>query len=204
MAPGRIVTCVARVPADGIGGPELDAGVDLLERSSLDAAVYASTSSGYAIGCDAEEAFVASLARRLGIPVLATCSSAVRAVRVLQVRRLALVHPPWFGPDLNELGARFFGGAGIDVVASDSAALPPHPDQIEARAVHEWTARNVSDEAEAVFIGGNGFRAAGAIASLEETLGRPVLTANQVLVWSVVAATRATFDVRGFGGLFAH
>jgi maleate isomerase len=31
-----------------------------------------------------------------------------------------------------------------------------------------------------VFIGGNGFRAIGAIASLEEDLGCPVLSANQV------------------------
>lgn len=33
---------------------------------------------------------------------------------------------------------------------------------------------------EGVFIAGNGFRAIGVIAALEEDLGRPVLTANQV------------------------
>jgi maleate cis-trans isomerase len=37
----------------------------------------------------------------------------------------------------------------------------------------------VGDAAEAVFIGGNGFRAAGAIAPLEKAIGRPILTSNQ-------------------------
>jgi maleate cis-trans isomerase len=35
--------------------------------------------------------------------------------------------------------------------------------------------------AEAVFFGGNGFRAIGMIAALEQALGRPVLTGNQVV-----------------------
>jgi maleate isomerase len=37
--------------------------------------------------------------------------------------------------------------------------------------------------AEAVFFGGNGFRAIVMIAALEEDLGRPVLTGNQVAFW---------------------
>jgi maleate isomerase len=38
-------------------------------------------------------------------------------------------------------------------------------------------------EAEAVLFSGNGFRAIGAIAALEEDLGRPVTTANLVAFW---------------------
>ena len=37
--------------------------------------------------------------------------------------------------------------------------------------------------AEGVFIGGNGFRAIGVIKALEDSLDRPVLTANQVAFW---------------------
>jgi maleate isomerase len=54
-----------------------------------------------------------------------------------------------------------------------------------------------------VFVGGNGFRAVGTIDALESTLGRPVLTANQVLLWAALRATRAPTAIDGYGRLFA-
>jgi maleate isomerase len=211
MAPGRVLTCVARVSA-GVGTPaalhtltaksSLDETVEMLGQGSLDVIVYASTSSAYAIGFDAEGAVVSRLARRVGIPVLATCASAVRALRVLGVHRIALVDPPWFDAELNELGAAYFQSAGFAVLSSTSAAVSQDPDRIDAAAVYEWTSRHVSDDAEAVFIGGNGFRVVGAIEALEAALGRPVLTSNQVLLWNVLAHVDATLEVRGYGRLF--
>jgi CheY-like chemotaxis protein len=41
--------------------------------------------------------------------------------------------------------------------------------------IYEWTRAHVLKNADAVFIGGNGFRAVGAIEALEKDLGRPVL-----------------------------
>jgi maleate isomerase len=222
MAPGRVVTCVARVSSDaasvGVGAtpttlsglrtlaapPFLDAAADMLGRSSVDVIGYASTSSAYAIGSDAEAAVVSRLTRQVGTPVLATCASAVLALRVLDVERIALVDPPWFDAELNELGAAYFRSEGFEVVASTSADLSRDPRRIEAVAVFEWTSRHVSDDAEAVFIGGNGFRAAGAIAALEAAIERPVLTSNQVLLWNLLAHAGATFEVGGYGQLFVH
>jgi len=40
--------------------------------------------------------------------------------------------------------------------------------------------------AEAVLFSGNGFGAIGVIAALEEDLGRPALTVNQVALWSAL------------------
>jgi maleate isomerase len=222
MAPGRVITCVVRVSADaaaiGVGvdpttpsglralaaPPFLDEAAEMLGQGSVDVIGYASTSSAYAIGFDAEAALVSRFSGRVGIPVVATCTSAVLALRVLGVERIALVDPPWFDAELNELGAAYFESAGVNVVSSTSAGLPPDPREIEAAAVIEWTSRHVSDDAEAVFIGGNGFRAAGAIAALEAAIRRPVLTSNQVLLWNLLAHAGATFEVSGYGRLFAH
>jgi maleate isomerase len=85
-----------------------------------------------------------------------------------------------------------------------SADLSQDPRQIDADSVFEWTTQHVPDDVEAVFIGGNGFRAAGAIAPLEDALGRPVLTSNQALLWNLLAHAGATFSIRGYGQLFAH
>jgi maleate isomerase len=199
MAPGRVVTCVVRVPGDA----SLDAAVDMLGLGALDVIGYASTSSAYAIGFDAEAAVVSKLSRRVGVPVVATCASAVRALRLLAVERIAQVDPPWFDAELNELGSAYFRSVGFDVVSSTSADLSQDPRRIEAAAVVKWTSRHVSDDAEAVFIGGNGFRATGAIATLEAAIGRPVLTSNQVLLWNLLEHAGAPFEVSGYGRLFA-
>jgi maleate isomerase len=216
MAPRRLVTCVARISSDAadtatlsglleLTGPELlDEAADVLGLGTLHAVAYASTSSAYALGLDGEAAVAARLTRRLRVPVVATCASAVDALRVLEVERIALVHPPWFGPELNESGADYFVLAGFDVVSSASAIVSPDPERVNLDAVHEWIVRNVSESADAVFVGGNGFRVAGAIARLETALRRPVLTSNQVLLWSILVATDAPFEVHGYGQLFAN
>lgn len=216
MAPGRVVTCVARVSVGGgtrqpiaselraSTAAPLDDAAATLEGCAVDAIAYASTTSAYALGFEAEEALVRRLAERLGIPVASTCASTVLALRVLGAERVALVHPPWFGTEENELGAAYFQRQGLDVVFAASAELPGDPDRISTAEVAAWTARSVSGDAEAVFIGGNGFRAAGAVAALEAELGRPVLTANQVLLWNLLAEAGGTFEVGGYGRLFTH
>ena len=46
---------------------------------------------------------------------------------------------------------------------------------------------------------GNGFRAARAVPELEQRTGRLVLQANQVLLWSIIAATHAPLTIKGWG-----
>jgi maleate isomerase len=221
MVPGRITTRVKRV-ADAVGVrirtnppaatevrrlaevPLLVAAADSLAESLVDVVGYASTSSAYVIGFDDEEALVARLSGRLGVPVASTCASAVLALRILEVERVALVAPPWFDDELNKLGATYFRSQGLHVVMSESADLPQDPRRIEPAAVHDWTSRHVPDDAEAVFIGGNGFRAAGAIETLEATLGQPILTSNQVLLWNLLTRAGADVQVSGYGRLFSR
>jgi len=221
MASGRVATRVTRVTgaagAGGSGGPVspaelgplttaplLDRAAGQLVTGPVDVIGYASTTSAYTIGFDAETAMVARLSELTGRPVAATCASAVRALCVLQVERVALVGAPWFDPQFNDLGAAYFASQGFDVVSSVSAGLSHDPRAVEAAAVCEWVSRHLADSAEAVFIGGNGFRAATAIDALETAIGRPVLTSNQVLLWQLLAQSRDTFQINGYGRLFTH
>jgi maleate isomerase len=222
MAPGRLVTRVARVSTQAAAvnlttGPPtpaaardltapwlLDDAAERLAAASIDVVGYASASTAYAIGFDDEAAMVRRLSRRISRPVAATCASAVLALRILDVKRIALIHPPWFDDEVNELGAAYFRSQGLHVVSSESADLSQDPRRIETAAVIDWTSRHVTDDAEAIYIGGNGFRTAAAIQTLEAMLGRPVLTSNQVLLWTLLAHAGATFQVSGYGQLFTR
>ena len=223
MAPPTVGVYAARVQfgAMGAGGtmdptiplapvrrfaepPHVDEAAELLAAAPLDAIAFGFTSSAYVIGAEAEAAMLDRLTERArGIPVVAPCSAAVEAMRLLEAERMALVDPPWFDTELNLLGRAYYEAAGFEVVFAASAGLPSNQQAITPDALHDWIAKSAPDTAEVVAIGGNGFRAVGVIAALEETLGRPVITANQVLLWAALrAAGGDARAVRGYGRIF--
>jgi maleate isomerase len=140
--------------------------------------------------------------RSAGIPVVATCTSAVEGLRQLNVHKLAHFDPPWFDAELNRSGAEYFRSQGLDVVLHKSCALPSNQRSINPPELHAWIMRHTPDDADAVFIGGNGFRSVGIIAALEQDLHRPVLTANSSLLWGLLHAAGTAARPGGYGVLF--
>lgn len=185
--------------------PYVDEAAAQLATAPVAALAYAFTSSAYVIGADAEAAMLARLAGRAhGLPVVATCASTVTALRALDAARICLVDPPWFDTALNDLGRGYYEAAGFEVCFSAPCGLPSGQALIRPDELHDWVAPRVPEEAQAVVVGGNGFRAVGMVENLENTLGRPVLTANQVLLWAALrAAGSDTAAVTGYGRLFA-
>ena len=56
--------------------------------------------------------------------------------------------------------------------------------------------------AEGIFVGGNGFRVAAVVESVEARLGVPVITANTVLLWHALRSARVAASVEGYGEIF--
>ena len=175
MAPPSVGIHAARVPFGGIaaGGvmdptiplvpvrafaepPHLDNAAELLAAAPLNAIAYGFTSSAYVIGVEGEAEMIARLERRTrGIPVVATCKAAVEGLRVLGARRIALIDPPWFDPELNGLGRRYYESAGFEVVYSTPCGLPSDQTKITPADLHAWVSEHVSTtDAEAIVFGG--------------------------------------------------
>ena len=140
--------------------------------------------------------------RAQGIPVVLTTQAASEALRILDVRRVALVHPPWFSEEVNGKGRDYFRSRGFEVVSCARIAPVRAFTEVPPAEVYDWTRVNIPREAEAVFMGGNGLRAVGVIQALEETLGKPVLTANQVTFWQALRLVGITSKVRQYGRVF--
>ena len=197
MSSGRVGTKVSR-----ISGPStMDEAAATLIESSVDALAYASTSSGYLIGFDAETDMVQRLRDRWARPAASSSWAAVRALQAYGIERVALVHPPWFDDETNDLGATYFRAQGFDAVALRAESLPDDPADVRPGPVADWVSRHLGDETGAVFLGGNGFHAAGAVDSIERRTGRLVLESNQVLLWSILDAGLTTLDITGYGRL---
>lgn len=179
----------------------MDEAAAVFSAGSIDALAYASTSSGYVIGFDAETELVERLRERWALPTGSSSWAAVLALRAYGIERVTLVHPPWFDDETNDLGSAYFGSQGFDAVALRANSLPDNPAQVRPGPVIEWVTRHLSDQAEAVFLGGNGFHAAEAVEPIERRTGRLVLEANQVLLWSILDASLTTLAITTYGRL---
>jgi maleate isomerase len=183
--------------------PELDDAAELLAAAPLHVIAYAFTSSAYVIGAGAEGEMVRRLEQRTrGIRVVTPCAAAVEALHALHIRSIASFDPPWFDAELVGLGKAYYEAAGFDVIHAGPCGLPSDQAAIAPDALHRWIVRHVPADADAIVVGGNGFRAVGAIAAIEAALDRPVLTANQVLLWSALRAADATLRLDRYGRIF--
>jgi maleate isomerase len=209
MAPSGVSVHAARVHLIRGGGrgfdepPQVDDAAEQVSGLTPRVILYAWTTSSYVLGAEGDDPLRARLEKRTGgIPVVLTCPAAVAALRSLGGERLALIHPPWFSEETNAKGAEYFRSRGFEVAFC--ARITPARDftEVPPEEVYEWTRTNVPRQAEAVFIGGNGLRAVGAIHALEETLGRSVLTANQVLLWEALRGIGLSSKVKEYGRVF--
>jgi maleate isomerase len=186
--------------------PLIDDAAGLLAAGPASVIAYAFTSTCYLGGDGDDDTLRARLERRTaGTPVVTTCVAAVQAMRALGIERVALVHPPWVSADVGAMGAEYFGRRGLKVVMAGSVALHANPLDLDPRDVYEWVRANTPADASAVFLAGNGFRTVSLVAAWEAELGRPVLTANQVLLWAALRAPDVrSATVAGYGEIFDH
>jgi maleate isomerase len=210
MSSDRVAILVSRIPVRG-GTPEqlregavpsaLDEAAVRFPPGAIDVLAYASTSSGYAIGVDGERDLVMGLRDRWHLPVVSSALAAADALHAYGIGRVTLVHPPWFEQAAGELGVSYFRAWDIDAVATRTDSLPADPAQVRPDHVRDWVANHLDDRVEAVFFGGNGFRAAGTVDDIERRTGALVLAANQVLLWAVLRATHTALPITGYGRL---
>jgi maleate isomerase len=209
MAPAGVSIHVARVrnargnPRAFADPPFIDEAIEELLNVGARAILSAYTSSSYMLGAAAEKDVRARLEERSkGIEIVNTCQAALAAFRHLNVSRLALFHPPWFSERANEQGRDYFTGYGFTIERCRRIEPAREFTEVTPAEVFTFVTSNTPRSAEVVFVSGNGLRSVGAIQALEERLRRPVLTANQVLLWYALRLTRLNNRVRDYGTIF--
>jgi maleate isomerase len=204
MPGGAMDPTIASDPVRAIADPPaVDDAAEMLAMAPLHAIVFAFTSSSYVRGAADDAALKFRLeARTRGIPVVIPCAAAAIALAAISAKRIALGSPPWFSAEMDQQGVRYFQEEGFEVVSSGPAGLRSDQQAIQPDQLYDWVRTHVPANAEGVFVGGNGFRAIGVIKALEDTLGCPVLTANQVAFWCALRLSGARAPVINYGRIF--
>jgi maleate isomerase len=145
---------------------------------------YACASASFVSGMAGEHALTTSMLDA-GAPAATTTSGGlVAALRVLGLRRIAVVTP--YIDSVTERLLTFLAEHGVEVVSSVGLGLLDHIWKVGyAEIVQAVTAVDVP-EADGLFISCTNVPTYDIIGPLERWLNKPVLTANQVTMWSAL------------------
>ena len=174
-----------------VSDPELiaRATTDVLPVAPL-AVAYACTSGSFVGGLTGEAALVDAMVAA-GAPNAVTTSGALLlALRHLGINRVATVTP--YTDDLTAGLTAFLAEAGVEVVATAGLGLIAHIWTVPYEATVELVRSIDTTAADAVFISCTNLPTYDVIAGLEAMIGKPVLTANQVTMWSALSVAGHT------------
>ncbi|GGV93314.1 decarboxylase [Streptomyces gelaticus] len=165
------------------GSPErLAAGVGELQRAGVECVVWASGGGSFLHGWEGAHEQTAALARAVGVSASSTSFGLAHAVRELGAGPVAVAST--YSERVTGLFADFLHAAGIEVAGTRAASLGSAAEAAawDLDRVKELAVAADRPEADVVLLPDTALHTAGHEADLEELLGKPVLTGNQVTV----------------------
>jgi maleate cis-trans isomerase len=181
----------------------LAAKVEEVKKQGVQAVVWSCTSASFVFGWDGAHDQVRELSATAGLPASSTSFAFAGAVRKLGAERVSIAAT--YPEDVAGLFTAFLKAAGAEVVAMRGSGI------ITAAEVGTWGKDEVlalarggdHPEAQAVLLPDTALHTAAWIPDLEEALGKPVLTANQVTAWEGLRLLDEDVRCPALGRLFS-
>ncbi|WP_133753226.1 maleate cis-trans isomerase family protein [Naumannella halotolerans] len=166
------------------------------------AIVWACTSGSFVDGLEGARDQAARLAHAAGVPATSTSLAFVDALHHLDARRVAIAAS--YPEPVSRCLSGLLTEAGFEVAVTASSDVPSGED------AGRWSADRIRQmvddlgplDADVVVVPDTALHTAGLLPQLEADAGRPVLTANQVSVWSGLRLLGRSPIADGVGSLF--
>jgi maleate isomerase len=176
-----------------------EAAARILPDENLAAIGFGCTSGSMVIGPDGVAAAVHG--SRPGVPVTNPVSAALKGLRALGLKRIALITP--YVDEVNERVGAFVTGQGFEVVTKGSFKQPGDYwiSRVPPEAIFEAGRELGSADVDGLFISCTALRCSSVIARLEDAIGKPVVTSNQAMAWDFLRLAGCDDVVEGYGQL---
>ncbi len=161
----------------------LAAGAEALRDRQVQAVVWGCTSGSFVFGWEGAREQADALGRALGVPSSSTSIAFVQAARQLDLRRVAIAAT--YPDDVARHFVAFLSRGGLEVVDMSSHGIVTAAEvgTLGRDAVRELARAGDHPDAQAVLLPDTALHSIAWLDELEQTLGKPVLTANQVTAW---------------------
>lgn len=179
----------------------LPAAVKLLAMVSPNVIALAHTATSYTLGQEREAKLVAEMEALTGARFITAFGSTLAALSELGCRRIAYGTP--YSEATTLQGKRHLEAHGIEVVSH--GMLPNVRNIYEENEERAYAVARAVDrpEAEAVFLSGTGMPTIGALQTLEDDLGKPVISASSAMLWNALRVAGVRHVWPGHGRLLA-
>ena len=180
-------------------GTQVPAASQLLAHAKVDVICYGCTGGGFIKGPGYDQELCEQIKSTTGIPGTTTIVGVTDALRALGASRICVASP--YEPWLNEKLHKFLQQSGFEVLAIEGLGTQAHstitPQQVESLVLGVDR-----PQAQAIFISCTNFGTLAIIESLEQKLGKPVISSNSASMWKMLRVIDDTRSIPGAGRLF--
>lgn len=170
-------------------------------KYELDCYAYYCTTVSFIRGTGGDRDIAQRIVVATGKPATTTSTAMVDAFRHLHIESVVLASP--YMPDVEAKFIAFIEDHGVNVLNSRALNLKDGHSIVPPEEISRLAEGADLPRADAVFVGCTGQRLAGHIEEMEQRLGKPVLTANQVTTWHALRLAGHEHTRAGRGRLFA-
>jgi maleate isomerase len=210
VMPADVAVYATRILARGDLMPEavrqmeehVDRAVDELAATGVDVIAYCDMVTTFIMEAGWNESKVAEIKKRTGRPALSAWTALRDALSALSVRRFTLGTP--YPRALHALAAPFFAERGYEIVDEatlDIVKMRDVPTVSENRLLPFVTGLR-RDGAEAIVLLATDLPTFESIVTMEQTLGIPVLTSNQTILWRALRTAKCNDSIPSLGKIF--
>lgn len=182
--------------------PRMLCAAEMLADSQCDVTVLQCTGTSMSGGVEKEKEVIAKIMKTTGKPALSAASALMAAFVALGAKRLVFISET---RQLDHDKKRtFLLEAGFEVVADKAASLSG-TDAYCTVPPKFWFDTGVSmkhGQADAYFLSCANIHSIDVVQSLEQALGRPVVTSNQAALWCALRTVGIKDDIKELGALF--
>jgi len=182
-------------------GPRLTGAVaQILPDEDVDVVAYGCTAASIVLGNDAVTHYLN--AAKPDTPCVTPSSAAFDAFETLGVKRISLLTP--YSPEITDEMAQYFATHGLEVVNAACFGLTDDRQmaRISESCIIEAALAACDPRADALFLSCTALRAATCVQTIEDELGKPVVSSNQAMVWRCLRLAGITEPLHGYGRLF--
>ncbi len=197
----------SRHEMDRIFAP-LESYMDSLMERGIDAIMQNGVPLPLVMGVEAHDRLLDKMQTYTGKPAATTVDAVARACRHMGLKKVACVNK--WSDAMNHTLAEFLGREGVSVCGSATKEIAPADFQKLAANDHSRLAYELGKRAflenpdcDAVYIGGGSWLVTNVADQLEEEFGKPVITNQPSMVWSVMHKLNDWRPIQGHGMLLA-
>lgn len=184
------------------GKPRLLEGARTLADHNVSSVVWSSTSASFVFGWEGAREQISLLEGVMEIPASTTAFGFISAALAIGARKVAVVAT--YPDDIARLFEEFLNVADIEVlrVSSHGIVTATEVGTLGRDRVMEMVKTNDVADAEALLVPDTALHTVACLDDLENAVGKPVLTANQVTFWEALRLARVLQPQEGLGSLF--